>query len=83
MTDQATGEMPGTQEAAPAAAPAREPRQKRKPREAAAPKKERKPRTVGKSPLLAAGYGKDMPAALKKPRSSVGTRPPPDPTFDP
>lgn len=77
MNDQATGDMPWLQEPA-APAPARQPRQQRKPREAAAPKPEkapRKPRTVSKSPLLAAGYGKDM---SKKPRAAKAERAAPD-----
>lgn len=64
MTDQATGDQPWNQPGAfnPNPPPAREPRQKRKPREAAVPKKERKPRAA-KPPA-------EAPAAPKKPRKA-------------
>lgn len=62
MTDQTTGDQPWNLPGAFAPnPPAREPRQKRKPREAAAPKKERKPRPVAER--HPPGHdGRDLPA---------------------
>lgn len=69
MNDQATGDMPWLQEPT-APAPARQPRQQRKPREAAVPAKVRKPRAV--KPTGAAPAPK-QPRAAKPERAAPDT----------